>query len=41
MMSLFIVIGGKEGNDVWLEQRDSDLYPDVLKDDWVIRFELK
>ena len=31
----------KEVIDVWLEQRDSDLYPDVLKDDWVIRFELK
>ena len=31
----------KQVIDVSMEQRHSDLYPDVLKDDWVIRFKLR
>ena len=30
----------KQVTDVSMVERHSDLFPDVLKDDWVIRFDL-
>jgi len=31
----------KQITDVCMVERHSDLFPDVLEDDWVIRFKLK